>query len=70
MRYPYDRGCARNHSSAVLGGGLGINLGGISVVAGTDFFSYTADFSEDGQQTSSKTKQLDMQIRLGLGFGH
>jgi hypothetical protein len=54
--------------SGVAGAGAGIRIGGINLVAGADFFRYTASYTGT-QQTTSEVKQLDIQLRLGLGFG-
>jgi hypothetical protein len=53
--------------SGVLGGGVGINLGGITLLAGADFYSYTAQYTGT-TAVASELKQLDIQIRLGLGL--
>ena len=54
--------------SGVAGAGAGIRIGGINLVAGADLFRYTASYT-GAQQTTSEVKQLDIQLRLGLGFG-
>ena len=54
--------------SGVAGVGAGIRLAGIMLTAGADAFKYTASYSGT-QQTASNLKQLDIQLKLGLGFG-
>ena len=54
--------------SGIFGGGAQLNLGGISLLAGADVFSYTAEYTGT-QAVTSEIKQLDLQLRLGLGFG-
>lgn len=54
--------------SGIFGGGAQLNLGGISLLAGADVFSYTAEYT-GSQAVTSEIKQLDVQVRLGLGFG-
>ena len=54
--------------SGVGGVGAGIRLGGIMLTAGADVFRYTASFT-GAQQTASEVKQLDIQLKFGLGFG-
>jgi outer membrane protein with beta-barrel domain len=54
--------------SGVAGAGAGIRIGGINLVAGADLFRYTTSYTGT-QQTTSEVKQLDVQLRLGLGFG-
>jgi len=54
--------------SGVGGVGAGIRLGGIMLTAGADVFRYTASFT-GAQQTTSEVKQLDIQLKFGLGFG-
>ncbi len=54
--------------SGVGGVGAGVRLGGIMLTAGADVFRYTASYSGT-QQTASEIKQLDIQLKLGLGFG-
>lgn len=54
--------------SGVFGAGAGIRLGGIMLVAGADFFRYTAAY-QGSQQTAAELKQLDIALRIGLGFG-
>lgn len=54
--------------SGIFGGGAQLNLGGISLLAGADVFSYTAQYTGT-QAVASELKQLDVQVRLGLGFG-
>lgn len=54
--------------SGVGGAGAGIRLGGIMLTAGADLFRYTATYT-GAQQTTSEVKQLDFQLKLGLGFG-
>lgn len=54
--------------SGIFGGGAQLNLGGISLLAGADVFSYKAAYTGT-QAVTSEIKQLDVQVRLGLGFG-
>jgi hypothetical protein len=53
--------------SGVFGGGATVRLGGISLTAGADVFSYTAQYTGTGA-VASELKQLDVQLRLGLGL--
>jgi hypothetical protein len=55
--------------SGVGGAGAGIRLGGIMLTAGADLFSYKASFDAGQQTSSSELRQLDIQVKLGLGFG-
>jgi len=55
--------------SGVAGAGAGIRLGGIMLTAGADLFSYKASFDAAQQTSSSEIRQLDIQIKFGLGFG-
>jgi hypothetical protein len=52
----------------VAGAGVGIRLGGLQLIAGTDLYRYSASF-EEGTQTSSKLTQTDFALKVGLGFG-
>lgn len=53
--------------SGVFGGGAVIRLGGMSVTAGADLFTYTAEYAGTSAVTS-ELKQLDVQLRLGVGL--
>ena len=53
--------------SAVFGGGATLRLAGISLTAGADVFSYTAQYTGTSA-VASEHKQLDVQLRLGLGL--
>lgn len=52
--------------TGVFGGGVGINLGGLALMAGADLFAYRAAY-EGNQQVSSELTQRDFSLRLGLG---
>jgi hypothetical protein len=54
--------------AGVGGAGALISLGGITLTAGVDAFRYTSSYS-GSQQNTSELKQLDLQLKLGLGFG-
>jgi hypothetical protein len=54
--------------SGVGGAGAIIPLGGIMLTAGVDAFRYDASYA-GSQQNASELKQLDLQLKLGLGFG-
>jgi len=54
--------------SGIFGGGALLNLGGFALLVGADVFSYTAEYTGT-QAVTSEIKQLDVQLRLGLGFG-
>jgi hypothetical protein len=54
--------------AGVAGVGAGIRLGGIMLMAGADLLRYTASY-QGSTVTSSELKQLDVQLKLGLGFG-
>ena len=54
--------------TGVLGAGVGIRLGGLQVIAGTDLYRYKATYEGSGQTTSELT-QTDFALKLGLGFG-
>jgi hypothetical protein len=52
--------------AGVLGGGASLRLGGLALTAGADVFTYTAEYT-GATQTASEIRQLDVQLRLGLG---
>ncbi len=54
--------------SGVAGAGVGIRLGGIQLIAGTDLYRYTANY-QGSQQTASQLSQTDFAIKLGLSLG-
>jgi hypothetical protein len=53
--------------SGVFGGGATLRLGGISLTAGADLYSYKAQYTGTNA-VASELKQLDVQLRLGLGL--
>ncbi len=57
-----------NDVAGVGGAGVGLRLGGLQIVAGTDLFRYKASYA-GGQQTASELTQTDFALKLGLGFG-
>ena len=57
----------RTDVTGVLGGGATLRLGGMSVTAAADVYSYTAEYTGT-TAVSSELKQLDIQLRLGLGL--
>jgi hypothetical protein len=57
----------RTDVTGVVGGGATLRLGGMSVTAAADVYSYTAEYTGT-TAVSSELKQLDIQLRLGLGL--
>jgi hypothetical protein len=53
--------------SGVLGAGAGFRLGGVTLTAGVDLFSYKAEYA-GSDQTSSELQQHDIHLKLGLGI--
>lgn len=54
--------------AGVFGGGAALRLGGVIVTAGADLYRYTAEY-HGAAAVASELRQLDVQIRLGLGIG-
>lgn len=56
--------------TGVAGAGAAIRLGGVTLTAGADLYSYTAQY-HGAAVVASELRQLDVQLRLGLGlFGN
>lgn len=53
--------------SGVFGGGASVRLGGLTLTAGADAYSYTAKF-EGTSAVESDLSQLDINLKLGLGL--
>lgn len=53
--------------AGVLGGGASLRLGGVTLTAGADLFSYTGQYRGTAP-VASELKQLDVDVRLGLGI--
>ncbi len=54
------------YMTGVVGAGAGLRLGGIGLSLGADLYSYDADYIGTSQ-TTSKLKQKDVHLKLGLG---
>ncbi|HEX9563627.1 MAG TPA: hypothetical protein VF981_06640 [Gemmatimonadaceae bacterium] len=57
----------RTDVTGVVGGGATLRLGGMTVTAAADLYSYTAEYAGT-TAVSSELRQLDVQLRLGLGL--
>lgn len=58
----------KTNVAGVFGAGAGVRLGGLSVNAGADLFSYSAAYQGSTQLTSETISQRDIQVKLGLGI--
>jgi hypothetical protein len=52
--------------SGVFGGGASLRLGGLTLTAGADAYSYTAKY-EGTSAVESEITQLDINLKMGLG---